>query len=315
MRIAITGASGFIGSHLASTLAAAGTPARLLVNQTAVTVPGEAMAGSLFDPSSLARFLEGVDVLFHLASALGGRRLDESGYFLVNREGAINLIRVAVAVGVRKVVHFSSAGVYGKTDGITPLRESDATHPVDAYERSKLAGEEAALSFSNQIDVTVVRPGWVYGERDRRTCKLISQIARGPFFIAGSGRPCQSVVHVSDLVRAVRLAADRGHRGGIYNLGGENIPVSRLVGQIAIALGRSPRFLHLPLAGVETAAWICERILGARAPLNRSKLAFFKRGKPLDSSRAAAELGFRPEIEFSAGIIRTVAWYRQAGWL
>lgn len=315
MTIAITGASGFIGSRLTHDLLAEGNHVRILVHKSIPENRAEAVQGDIHDFASLQRLLKGVDTLYHLASALGGRRLPKAEYFLINSEGTEQVMRAAVDCGVNRVIHFSSAGVYGNNSGRVPLQEDDPLNPVDSYERSKREGEAIALAFAGRLNLSVIRPGWVYGEGDGRTFKLIRQIACGPFFIAGDGENRHSVIHVSDLIRLARIVAAGGSCGGVYNGGGENLPVKKIVAQIAASLGKRKRYARVPLALVNPAAFICEFFLGASAPLDRSKLAFFRRGKPLDMTKVRGEFGFEPEIGFDDGIARAVEWYRKHGWL
>lgn len=316
--IAITGASGFIGTRLVDHFLAGGQRVRILVHRNDLDRDVEKFRGSLFDPRVLGSFLRGVDVLFHLASALGSRVLPESEFFRINRDGTEAVLGAAVENRVGKVVHFSSAGVYGRSSGRLPLKESDELHPVDAYERSKLEGEQAALALSSRIDVSVVRPGWVYGEGDRRTFKLIRQIQSRLFFVAGSGQIMHSPIHVGDLTKLADIISHRGGRGEIYNGGGDPIAVRDMVDIIASLLKRRILPVRFPLALLEPPAFVLERLFALwnrEAFLNSSRLAFFKRGKPLDSGKIREEFGFRPEFDFRHGIERAIDWYRSSGWL
>ena len=316
--IAITGASGFIGTRLVDYFLAGGQRVRVLIHRNDLDRDVEKFRGSLFDPRVLNNFLRGVDILFHLAAALGNRVLPDSEFFRMNRDGTEAVLGAAAENCVGKVVHFSSAGVYGRSSGRTPLKESDELHPVDAYERSKLEGERAALALSRSIDVSVIRPGWVYGEGDRRTFKLIRQIQSRFFFIAGSGEVMHSPIHVGDLVKLADIVSRRGGRGEIYNGGGDPLAVRIMVDIIASSLKRNILPIRVPLALLEPPAFVLERLFALwnrEAFLNSSRLAFFKRGKPLDGSKVHVEFGFRPEVDFRHGIEMAIAWYRNRGWL
>lgn len=322
--IAVTGAAGFVGRHLVEHLLERKFRVRVLTHRS--PLPGdlathpllETRSGSVNDPAAVEPFLEGVDIVFHLASALGSRVISQTEFFHINRDGAAVVMESAVKSAVKKVVHFSSAGVYGRSSGLVPLKESDPCNPVDVYERSKLAGEAAVLQYTDRLDTVVIRPGWVYGEGDRRTFKLIKQIHSGIFFIAGSGRIKHSPVYVGDLVRAAWLTVERGKRGEIYNVGSEVITVQEMVDTIAGVVGKKILPLKVPICLVYPPAFCLEKLyalVGKEAPLNPAKLAFFMRGKPLDSEKIESGLKFDFQIPFPEGMKIAVAWYREEGWL
>lgn len=316
--IAVTGASGFIGRALVDHFHVNGHRVRVLIHRDDLDRDVEKFYGSLLDSGVLGGFLKGADVLFHLASALGSRMIPEAEFFRINRDGTAAVLQAALDHRVNKVVHFSSAGVYGRTSGLIPLKESDELHPVDTYERSKMEGERAVQAFSGRLDVSVIRPGWVYGEGDTRTFKLIRQIESGFFFIAGSGRVMHSPIHVGDLVRLADIIACRGEKGEVYNGGGDPLSVRVMVEVIASLLNRRILPVRVPLALLEPPALLLEKVFALwnrEAHLNSSRLAFFKRGKPLDNRKVRDEFGFQPEFDFRQGIKKAVAWYRDRGWL
>jgi dihydroflavonol-4-reductase len=202
----------------------------------------------------------------------------------------------------------------------TPAAEDHALDPRDAYDRTKLAGERAALEIAGQgLDVVVIRPGWAYGPGDRRTFKLIRSIARGHFLLVGRGAALQTPVYVDDLVCGTLLAAEKGRAGEIYNLaGGEALTVRAMAETIAAACGRKfPRW-RVPMGPTRLAAAMMGgafSLIGKEAPLNPSRLAFFLHPKPLAIAKARADLGYAPETEFAAGMAATVDWGRRTGWI
>ena len=322
--IAVTGAAGFVGSHLVRHLVGRHFKVRAVINRSSLPEDlqnhplVEERTGSITDRSAMDHCLEGIDVLFHLATALGNRIITDNEFFNINREGTKTVLDAAVQCGVKKTIHYSSAGVYGKSSGLMVQKEDDPLNPVDVYERSKLAGEEVALSFSQRMDIVVLRPGWVYGEGDRRTFKLIKQINSGLFFIAGSGKINHSPIYVEDLVKASVLAVDKGENGAIYNVGFEMVPVEAMVEAIANSLSKRIFPFKIPIWMVYPPAFLLGKlfgVVGKEAPVSPAKLAFFMRGKPLDSTKLSKDFGFESFTSFAAGIERTVSWYRQNGWL
>ncbi len=322
MRALVTGAGGFVGSRLAQRLRGEGWEVRGwdLGPEPQAGSGWEYLQGDIRDKSLAARAVEGRDIVFHLAAALGASRLGEEEFLAVNEGGTRNVLEAARAAGVRRAVHFSSAGVLGHVADNLPAGEDHPLDPRDAYDRSKLAGERAALEIGAPgWDVVVVRPGWVYGPGDRRTFKLIRSIATGRFVMMGRGEANQTPVFVDDLVSGTLLCAAKGTGGRVYHLAGsEVLRVSDMAREIASACGRKLPRLRVPTGPTRAAAWALAKAFGAvgrEAPLNPSRLAFFLHPKPLRIDKARSELGFEPQVGFRDGMSRTVAWCRQNGWL
>ena len=322
MRAFITGASGFIGGHLAVRLVRDGWQVRALVHEKKIFEPEglESVSGDIRDFAVLKDALRGADVLFHLASALGASRIDKNEFFAVNAEGTRNVLRAAREAGASRIVHFSSAGVLGHVKNARAADENFALDPQDTYDRSKLQGEKIALESAKEgLNIIIVRPGWVYGPGDRRTFKLIRAIARRRFILIAKGKALQTPVYVDDLVDGALLCSEKGKTGQIYNLAGaEVLTVKQIAETIAAATGTKIPRLAFPLFSAKAAAWSLGKafsIFGKEAPLNPSRLAFFIHPKPLSIRKAAEELGYTPAWDFKKGMAATMAWYRANGWL
>lgn len=322
MRAFITGASGFIGGHLAVRLVRDGWQVRALVHEKKIfELEGlESVSGDIRDFALLKDALRGADVLFHLASALGASRVDKNEFFAVNAEGTRNVLRAAREAGASRIVHFSSAGVLGHVKNARAADENFALDPQDTYDRSKLQGEKIALESAKEgLNIIIVRPGWVYGPGDRRTFKLIRAIARRRFILIAKGKALQTPVYVDDLVDGALLCLEKGKAGQIYNLAGpEVLTVKQIAETIAAAAGTKIPRLAFPLFSAKAAAWSLGKafsIFGKEAPLNPSRLAFFIHPKPLSIRKAAEELGYTPAWDFKKGMAATMAWYRANGWL
>jgi dihydroflavonol-4-reductase len=322
MKALVTGATGFIGRHLVRELARKGWNIRVLIHRSPVeeSEGRELIQGDITDPASLENAMTGVDVVFHLAAALGASLLGPEGFARVNAQGTENMLDAARKAGVGTFIHFSSAGVLGHVGSNAAASEDFPCRPRDLYDRTKLEGERLAFEKADAGQrVVVVRPGWVYGPEDRRTFKLIRAIARKNFVLVTRGQALQTPVYIDDLIQGVLLAADRGTPGGVYHLAGpELLTVREIVDTIAAAAGtRVPRWT-LPLFPVKVAAWKLEmlyRLFGREAPLTRGKLAFFIHPKPLDSTKARRELDYAPSTDLSTGMAAAVEWYRAQGWL
>ncbi len=322
MKAFITGASGFIGIHLAEELIRQKWQVSVLIHRRDVPEPRRfrIFRGDIKKAGTLKNMFRGSDVLFHLAAALGASRIDNREFYRINSEGTENVLKAAQEAGVQKIIHFSSAGVLGSVKENQAVEENYLPSPQDVYDRTKLESERIALRYAREgSHVVVVRPGWVYGPGDRRTFKLIKAIATGKFILPTRGTIRQTPVYIDDLIQGVLLAAEKGRVGEIYHLaGGEVLPVKRIVSLIGQAAGvRFPSF-PVPVLPLKMASFILEKafaLLNKEAPLTRGKLAFFIHPKPLSIRKAMDELGYAPQIDFRSGILDTINWYRVNQWL
>jgi dihydroflavonol-4-reductase len=321
-RAFVTGGSGFIGTHLIQDLLQRAWKVRALVHHRPLPAADglEVVQGDIRDFDLIRKCQRDIDVVFHLASALGFSLIGREEFFGINAGGTETVLKAAQEAAVGRVVHFSSAGVLGHVRSGQVADENHPLDPQDIYDQSKLKGERIARRYAEQgLDLVIIRPGWVYGPGDRRTFKLVKSIAAGRFFLPGPGRTLQTPVHIRDLLAGTHLCAERGRKGETYNLAGaQALPVRDIVAAIARAAGRKPPRLRLPLLPVKTAA----RLMGGafslikkEAPLSLSRLAFFIHPKPLSIHKAADELDYKPLIEFEEGMRETVRWYRDNGWL
>lgn len=322
MRAFLTGASGFIGGHLAARLVRDGWQVRALVHKSRLSGPEnvESVSGDVRDFDLLKNALQGVDVLFHLASALGASPIGKRDFFEINGEGTRAVLRAARETGVRRILHFSSAGVLGHVKNGEVADERYRLDPRDVYDASKLEGEKIALEGAGSgQNIVVVRPGWVYGPGDRRTFKLVRAVARRRLALVSGGHALQTPVYIDDLVDGALLGAEQGRAGEIYNIAGiEVLTVRRMVEIIAGATGTKPPRISLPLGPTKAAAWSLGKVfsmLRREAPLNPSRLAFFIHPKPLSIGKAVRDLGYSPAWDFQKGMASAVAWYRANGWL
>ncbi len=326
----VTGATGFIGSHLLPKLLENGHKVRCLARsgparQKLSGLPVEVCTGDLSDPASLAKAVRGADCVFHLAGLT--KTHIESEFYEVNARGTRNLAQAAARENpeLKKFIYLSSLSAAGPVlEGMPPLTEDIPPHPVSHYGKSKLMGEEAVLEIAGQVPVTILRPTAVYGPGDRDFYLFFKTIEKGLFFYWGEGR--YSLIYVEDLVRAIMEAAGRpGAKGsrnaGIYFLSDGNIYTNT---EIAAAIARAmpwakrekplkvplPRFL-LPMAAVFSG--IGRRDSGI---INRDKIREMGfKDWCCDADRARRELGFEPKITLKEGVKWTADWYRIHQWL
>ncbi len=324
MRALVTGATGFVGSHVAEALAARGDAVTVLARSGARAAPlarlGVTVAlGSLEDPAALAAAARGQDVVFHLAGLTAAA--SPADYLRVNAEGTRRLLEAAAAAaapGVR-FVHVSTQAVLGPSRPGERLAEDAPCRPVTAYGRSKLAGEEAVRGATG-VAWTIVRPSAVYGPRDREFLAMFRLARLGVAPLIGSGAQQLSLVCAPDLADAIVRAVAPAAAGRTYHIAHPEAVTQR---ELALAVGRAVgrRPLVLPIPGalatpVVAAIGALAAARGRPSVLNRDKMAeFLAPAWLLDSGAAARDLGWRAGLDLAEGTRRTAEWYRREGWL
>ncbi len=322
MRAFVTGATGFVGSHLVEALVARGDEVIALARrpegaQALRRQGAQPVAGSLEDEEALRRALEGVDVIYHVAGLTSGT---EAELLAVNEAGTRRLLDLAGHPSTPpRFVLVSSQAALGPSPIGRPLDETAPCRPLTAYGRSKLAGER--LVTASALPWSVVRPPPVYGPRDREFLRLFRIARWGLAPVFGTGAQELSLVYVEDLVQVVVQAGTHPDAPRhVVHAAHPEIARARDVARAAgRALGRSP--LLVPVPGALAAPIVgliarAARAAGRRTVVGPDKMAeFLAPSWLLDPSKAGALLGWRAETDLEAGMARTAAWYRRAGWL
>jgi dihydroflavonol-4-reductase len=328
VRVLVTGATGFTGGHLARWLAARGDEVRALVRDPARARDLEAagvslVKGDLRDRASLASALTGagIEVVYNIAALYRTAGLPDDEYRVVNADAVGWLIEAAGAAGVRRVVHCSTVGVHGDIEH-PPANEDAPLRPGDVYQDTKLEGEMLAREAAAQtgVEVAIVRPTGIYGPGDRRLLKLFRGVARRRFVILGSGEIFYHLTYIDDLAEGFRLCGTHPAASGrTYILSGPEVTtLKELVKVTADVAGVKPLPLRLPVWPFWVAGAACEAMcapLKIEPPLYRRRVDFFTKSRAFDSTRARQEIGYAPRISLREGIGRTLAWYKEQGWL
>jgi nucleoside-diphosphate-sugar epimerase len=324
----ITGATGFVGSHIAEACAAHGYSPRALVRAGSETAllerQGVALArGDVTDGEAMRAAVDGVEVIFHCAAKVGDWGPVEE-YRAVNVAGLQNLLEACKGRPLRRFVHCSSLGVYAARHhhGTDESEQLPAQHK-DGYTQSKVESEQLALRYHREhgVPVVVLRPGFVYGPRDRIVLpRLVENLRLGKVRYLGTGERALNTIYVGNLVEAAFLAAEKpGAVGQIFNLtDGEFVAKKRFIEAVADGLGVPRPRRTVPLWLARVVAWYLERrARRTNAPtapvLTQGRLKFLGLNLDFSIEKAKRELGYAPRYSFEQGMGQTIAWYKQNG--
>jgi len=322
----VTGATGFIGSHLVESLVKKDFTVRVLMRQTSDLhwlkgIKVELALGDLTERDFDPKLLKGVDYVFHLAGIINTP--SRKDYFEINTEGTRRLAHLAAQnrTDLKKFIFVSSQAAGGPSQGNRGVREDDPPHPVSHYGESKLAAESVMLNFAREFPVVILRPPTIYGPRETRVFAAFRMMNHGIALAAGSQPNFVSLCYVSDLVDAIlRAAFEPQPTGRIYNVAGERpFEWSEFMGAIAKGLHRSYRIFRIPTpllfllgAGGEVYSRLARR--SVLFTWQKAK-EFVQNSWVIDGARIREELGWQERIPLEEGMARTADWYRTEGWL
>jgi nucleoside-diphosphate-sugar epimerase len=316
-RALVTGAAGFIGAHCVRYLAQRGWQVRALdvhpVPPAGATPGVDFRLQDLRDSAALAAAVEGMQIVFHLASvhlAVGAKYED---FEAVNVKAVEHLVDACAAGGVRRLVHVSSVGVYGHVEH-PPAAEDAPLHPVNDYERTKRAGEDAVRRAAARtgMDVVIVRPSWVYGVGCPRTEKLMRALQKGKFFYIGAAKNLRHPIFIDDFLDGLLLAGTGGPElaGKTFNIAGPSwMTVEEMVDTFARAMQVKPPRVRIPRWLGLTAGWAAEQVgaaLKIEPPISRRTLAFFENDNAFDIGAARKWLKFEPRVDLLDGVRRVL---------
>jgi nucleoside-diphosphate-sugar epimerase len=321
MKALVTGATGFIGSHLVEELIKKGYGVTCLARTTSRLkwiegLKTDILYGDCEDGDSLKQIPSDLDFVFHLAGLTKARR--DEDFFCVNVKGTENLLKAvaARAPGIKRFVHFSSLAAAGPSRNGSPLNESAEPRPVSSYGRSKLESEGVIMEHRNVLPVTIIRPPAVYGPRDRDFYVLFKMVKKG--FYPYWGKCYYSLLYVDDLVRGAVMAAEtKDAEGGRYFLSDGKIHSNEdIVNEIADVLDAKIMKMPVPKPLLNVLVKISEKMLKGASIINTDKLKELSYLHwTCDSSRAGKDFGFVPKVTIKEGIKWTADWYRIHQWL
>jgi dihydroflavonol-4-reductase len=322
-RVLVTGATGFLGHNLVTQLAGAGYAVRALVRESSDTrhlreLGAELCVGNVRDSAAVNAAVEGCTVVVHAAGLF---RLwgDAREFERTNVEGTAYVLEAALRQSVQKLVHISTAAVAGSPPPGTVIDEETPSHPVDAYQRSKVDGENLVRMYykNARLPAVILRPGAFYGPWGRYAFNRLffEDPLRGLLIQVHWGRRLTFPVFVPDVARVIVAALGSGRPGEVYTFAGESLShrrvnqvVSRLAGITSWRLN-IPTQVMLALAG-----WLGRRAERTHRepyyPLNLATYVFHD--WQVSSAKTRSELGFVP-TPFEAGARQTLEWYHSLG--
>jgi nucleoside-diphosphate-sugar epimerase len=324
----VTGATGFIGSHIADELYKMGYQVRCTVRKSSnlrwlKDKPYELVDASLNDESSLIKAVEGVDYVFHSAGLTAARDMNE--FLEGNRNGTVNLLNAIkkAAPGIKRFVYVSSQTAAGPSKSYEkPVDEMCESKPITSYGKSKKAAEDEVLKFRSELPVTIVRPSAVYGPRDVEIYKIFKTVKMGLGTLVGFNPKYINLIHSDDLVRGIiQSALSEKSVGNTYFLASEEMYTwPQLIGIIQEALGkkfvvklRLPHFLVLQVAGI---SGFFGKFSKKPPVFNYEKgIDFIQDYWTCSVERAKKDFGFRQMVPVKEGIENTIKWYRENKWL
>jgi dihydroflavonol-4-reductase len=316
----VTGASGFLGWHVARVLRDRGYAVRALVRpgSRVAGLDVETVTGDLRDPASLDRAAAGCGLVFHVAADYRLWAKDASELYRSNVDGTRNILAAAEKAGAERVVYTSTVGCIG----VPPAGIGDETTAVALddmaghYKRSKFLAEQAALEFARGgFPVVIVNPTAPIGDHDVKptpTGKIVLDFLKGdmPAFIDTG----LNVVDVRDTAEAHLLACERGRPGERYILGSENLTLAQILQKLATITGRKAPSIKLPYAvaycaGLCSTAWAGITGVPPRVPIEAVRMA--RKKMWVTHEKARRELGFNPGPA-DAALRRAVEWFSKA---
>jgi dihydroflavonol-4-reductase len=323
----VTGATGFIGSHVARKLVQRGESVRILLRKTSKTlniedIDAERVYGDILDVDSIRKAIKGCDTVYHTAGLVSFRKSDYKRLEDINVKGTVNVLSAALEAGVKKVVYTSSVAAIGvNPNGGVANEDTPFTleHMGIQYLNTKYRAEQEALRFYRQgLPVVIVNPSVVIGPGDvyLSSCGFIVWYCKKKFpgYMDGG----INLVDVEDVAEGHILAAQKGRLGERYILGNKNLSIKEVFELLEKVTGIPAPRIKIPYFVALAAAFFVERILGISLPNYSSMDVDSVRASRFywyfDSSKAVRELGF-PQTPVEQSIEKTVKWLKDKGYI
>ena len=327
MRVLLTGATGFFGSHIAEQLARDGHTVRVLVRRTSDrsflrSLECEEALGDVTQPDTLPAAVEGVEAVVHAAGLVKARSPQE--FEAVNAQGTANLLSALDSTNrLRRFVYISSLAAHGPSEDGRPRPLDAPPQPVTAYGRSKLRAEKLVRSWAGDArSAAIIRPPVIYGPRDRELLPFFRLTRWRLAPLLGNGTNAISLVYVEDAARAAALAVAAADEApsATYTVDDGAVYTWRdLLAAVEQAVGRKALPLPSPVWAFTAAAFVSQtygRLRGKAVTFTPDKVREMRQRYWVCShEQISRNLGWQPQVGLSEGTALTAAWYRQHGWM
>jgi len=320
MKALVTGAAGFIGSHLTEALVRKGFEVTCIARKTSNLrwiehLDLEYIFCDLADIESSAGKIGNFDYIFHLAGVT--KALSEKDYFVANAEHTRKLMQVAARGNpeLKRFIYLSSLAAVGPSEDGRPVGEDSPAAPVSFYGKSKLGGEKAVREFRDRVPVTIIRPPAVYGPRDPDMFVMFKMIKKGIF--PHWGKCYYSLLYVEDLIRGIIVSAERREaEDKTFFLADEAVYTNEdIAREISAAFGTKALTLRLPRSLLPFLAFFGQK-MDKKGIINTDRIRDIQYSHwTCDGGRAKKELGFKSIITLREGIKWTADWYKIHRWL
>lgn len=326
MKVLITGATGFVGSHTADRLLASGHQVRALTRTSSSLKwldgkPVETIGGNLLDPDTLQDAVTGIDAVIHIAGVTASKT--KQGFLEGNQLATRGLLEAVKKFNpeLKRFVQASSLTAVGPSLDGTPATETTPCHPITTYGVSKRAAEEECERFREHFPVTIMRLAAVYGPRDTAVLTFFQTVNKGLKPLIGFQDKYVNLIHVGDVAQNLELGLIRPEaENQTYNVGSENQYTWREVSNLtAKILNKRGLTIKLPHTLVYSVAGISEFFsLFQKKP----SVLNWEKGRDMVQShwtcsidKAKRDLGYRQEFDLEKGITDTIEWYKKHSWL
>jgi len=311
----VTGATGFVGKHLVARLADNNEPVRTLYRnaQKGQTLTGktESVIGDVSDERAVRQAVAGTTVIYHCAAAHSTASTEEMRRTTLPSLRAL-LAAMRDSATSPRLILMSSINVLGNGSYASATEDSPRRRTKELHVDLKIEAEELAeKAVADGLDIVILRPGLIYGPGEPHLPKLAQAIKNGKFVFIGSRDNVVPLIHVSDMIEAMKLAGDSKLASGrTYNItDGGATTIGDLAGALARAVGRAEPKRVLPKVVPRVANSVCG-LIGKKGPVSSSALRFLGSSRHVDISRARKELGFNPKVMLAEGVGSMADWLR-----
>lgn len=320
--VLVTGATGFVGKQLALKLAGSGHKVHAMYRSEAKTGGLQhenirLFKGTLNDLVSIDNAMKGCEQVYHLAAFAAVWTENPEDIYEQNVMGTVNILESALKYGVKRVIHTSTAGVFGPS-GEQPNMEDRSTaesHFIH-YDRSKAQAEEKVKVYVRDgMDVVIVNPTRIYGPGklgdSNGVTRMIRDYMKGKWhIIPGNGKSVGNYVYIDDVVEGHLLAMEKGRRGECYLLGGSDLSFNEFFRTLREVSDRRYFLIKIPLfIGISIAAIMLTiaKLTGRMPLITPGLLRRYSHNWAVSSEKAKTELGYNP-VDFRVGLVKTLEW-------